>query len=125
MSARKRASGVGGFCSWRLGAISLFVLAAVLLPGGCTRRSEPESSSAVTYRRAPIEVTLGAWEQELPAGEVERDTQPYYEARLRDGTVFSTASLRPRYDDKTHQLMRWWSEKASVPIREATRGVDW
>lgn len=58
-------------------------------------------------------------------GEVERDTQPYYEARLRDGTVFSTASLRPRYDDKTHQLMRWWSEKASVPIREATRGVDW
>lgn len=67
MSARKRASGVGGFCSWRLGAISLFVLAAVLLPGGCTRRSEPESSSAVTYRRAPIEVTLGAWEQELPA----------------------------------------------------------
>lgn len=61
----------------------------------------------------------------LRTGAIEPYESPSYEVRLRDGTVFSTAHLRHRYDDYTHQLMRWWSEQAGVPIRKATRGVDW
>lgn len=61
----------------------------------------------------------------LRTGAIEPYESPSYEVRFRDGTVFSTAHLRHRYDDYTHQLMRWWGEQAGVPIRKATRGVDW
>ncbi|MCS6923536.1 MAG: VWA domain-containing protein [Fimbriimonadales bacterium] len=46
----------------------LFLACMVILAlSGCARRPAVEPTDAVTYRRAPLEVSLGAWEQELPA----------------------------------------------------------